>query len=215
MSTYGASVFDAEVVDVEVVDLGRGRLHDDRPMPDLGPLEIGSSAHIGEQHQGVAHDGSPHRQVLIATMLAFTLGLTSGVVAARAGGDGETDTAVALEAGPPRVTGDLVPLGPTKAIAAVVVPVHNTGAREVAVHSVQLVGWQFDELGSAREPVTVPAGQVRAVSAGAQLDCIGPRPASASVAEMRVRVDDLGIVSLNTRLTDSARELTGLWDEVC
>ncbi len=211
-----ADVVDSmSVGEYEVVDLGHGRVDDAGLPAELGLLEIDSVVQP-------ATDGAPQpdaeptpRRAALALALAFVLGLTTGIVAPHARSDGDADAPLALEAGPATAGAEIAPLSASFAGASVDVPVHNAGSRDITVLSATLIGWSQSDPGFPREPVTVPTGQTRTVAAAVELDCERPKPPTATIVEVRVRTDDLGVVGMTMPLSEPARDLTTLWEQFC
>lgn len=200
----------------EVVDLGRGRLDVAGPPGETGLLEIDLVAQPATDGARPPSDASPAPgSVALALVLVFTLGLMTGVVASQARDDAAADSPLALEAGQAFTNGRVIPLSTSFAGASADVPVQNAGSRDVTVLSTTLVGWSHSDPGFPREPVTVPAGETRTVATGVQLDCERPKPPTATVAEVRVRTDVLGVISMTLPLSGPARDLAALWERFC
>lgn len=211
-----ADVVDRESVgEYEVVDLGHGSVDDTGPPADFGLLEIDPIAQPATGGAPQPDAGRSPRGAALALALVFTLGLTTGIVASQARGDAAADAPLALEAGRATANGRLVPLSASFAATSVDVPAHNTGSQDVTVVSAALVGWSKSDPSIPREPVTVPTGQTRTVGTAVGLDCERPKPPTATIVEVRVRTDDLGVISMTMPLSEPARDLSTLWEQFC
>ncbi|HEX6195959.1 MAG TPA: hypothetical protein VFZ37_08615 [Jiangellaceae bacterium] len=202
----------------EVVELGYRRLDVTGPVVDIGTAEVIEPAPDPRRVDGPrlgARPASAPRRVGFVLVLTFVFGLVTGIVALQAHSDTQPDMPVALDVGSATADGTLVELSESFGVTAVTVPVHNAGSEDVTVHSFSFPGWQQDQFGSAREPVAVPAGQTRPVTTGAYLDCARPRPITPTVIEIRLRVDDLGVITMTERLAQPAHELPERWEQLC
>ncbi len=202
----------------EVVELGYGRLDVTGPVAEIETPEVIEPVPDPRRVDGRRPGGtlaSAPRRVGFVLVLTFVFGLVTGIVALRAHSDTQPDVPGTLEVGSATADGALVELSESFGVTAVTVPVHNAGSEDVIVHSFSFPGWQQDQLGSARDPVAVPAGETRTVTTGADLDCAQPRPLTPTLVELRIRINDLGVISMTRPLFQPARELTARWDQLC
>lgn len=200
----------------EVIDLGYGRLDNAGPVVEIEPLEvIEPTANPRRVHGPDPDTAYAPRRIGLVLALTFVFGLATGVVAMQAHSDTEPAVPVALELGSATPDRAVVQLSASFGVTAVAVPVHNAGSEDVTLHGFSLPGWHQDQIDSAQEPVTVPAGLTRTATTGANLDCAQPRPITPTVAEVRVRTNDLGVISMTVPLSQPARELTARWEQFC
>lgn len=205
--------------DLEILEFGHGRLTTTSEPANLGPVDVGPAAQEHGSPPPPPNSLSRQRPTWLALALMFVLGLTAGAATSygrdSGSGDAAADAPVALTAGAVSLDDEVVPLSSTAGVAPVSVRLHNSGRHDVEVLSVNLVAWQHGEGGSVRPAVTVPAGQSRTVGAGISLDCERPRPPTASVVQVRLRTDALGVVRMTRPLSEPGRALSQAWKDFC